>query len=125
MRRFGRVAAALAALVLAGKVAEADPLAVTVLSADLAIDPGTNEPVLSLRFDEASAKAFADLTRDNVGKVVELRVDGKVVMSPIVREPIVGGSLRVSGPFPPGELKDMAARLSAGTAKVEVEVKAN
>ena len=38
--------------------------------------------------------------KNNVGRrTARLRIDGKVVMSAIIREPILGGSLQVSGDF--------------------------
>ncbi len=42
---------------------------------------------------------FAEFTANNVGRTVEVRIDGKVVMRPIIREPIKGGSVQVSGGF--------------------------
>ncbi len=42
---------------------------------------------------------FAELTANNIGRTIEVRIDGKVVMRPIIREAIKGGSVQVSGGF--------------------------
>ena len=79
---------------------------------------------LSLKMTPDSAKAFADFTKANVGKVVDLSVDGAVVASPRLVEPILGGEVMLNGTFAAGELQRLAERISAGGAKVTVEVKA-
>ncbi|MGX7872615.1 hypothetical protein ACVDG5_006965 [Mesorhizobium sp. ORM6] len=43
--------------------------------------------------------------------------------SPRLVEPIVGGDVMVSGTFAKGELERLAERISAGNAKVTVDVK--
>nr|WP_245276146.1 hypothetical protein [Mesorhizobium sp. LNHC220B00] len=45
------------------------------------------------------------------------------MMSPRIVEPIRGGEIMVSGTFKPGEVERIAERISAGDAKVEVDVK--
>lgn len=123
MRRVRRFAAALAFLALACGCALADPLVLAVKSAEVAFAHGTNQPVLRLTLTPESAKAFGELTAANVGRVVELRLDGKLMMAPVVREPIVGGAIEISGDFVPAELKDVADRIAKGDAKVEVAVR--
>ena len=50
-----------------------------------------------------------------------LRIDGKVVMSPRLMEPILGGVIMVSGTFEPGQLAEIGKQIIPGGAKVEVE----
>ena len=57
----------------------ADPLALRVTRAEVAYDQRNSEPVVTMVFDEASRRPFADFTARNVGKVMELRVDGRAV----------------------------------------------
>ena len=70
-----------------------------------------------------SRDAFGAFTTKHVGKVVDLKIDGKVVMSPLVREPILGGQLIVSGNFERGELVAIAKRVEAADAQVEAEAR--
>ena len=67
--------------------------------------------------DESRA-AFARVTTENVGRKAEVRIDGKTVMSPVIREPIQGGSLQVSGGLTVAEVADLVARLKSGGARI-------
>jgi preprotein translocase subunit SecD len=104
--------------------ASAEPLLFDVAQAEVAYEPRTGEPVVSFRFTEAAARRFAQFTTENVGRVAELRVDGKVYSRPVIREPILGGSGQISGHLSMPEAKALAARLAAG-AKLEIEAMAN
>jgi preprotein translocase subunit SecD len=103
-------------------VVAADPLVLEVVSAKAGFDQRTKEPIVSYKLTESSARSFADLTAQNVGRKTELRVDGRVIMKPVIREPILGGSGQLSGSLTLDEAKDIAERLSAGSAKIEVEL---
>ena len=123
MRRLREIAAAVAVLAFVHGAFAAEPLVLAVKTALVLRDQTTGEPVLSLTLMPDSAKAFGELTAANVGRVVELRLDGKVVMAPVVRDPILGGLVNVSGAFAPTELEDVADRIARGDVRVEVAVK--
>lgn len=112
-------------LVVSGIVATGEPVAVEVASAVAAFDQRTNEPIVTFMMTESSRRLFADLTARNVGKPMEFRVDGKVIMKPVIREPVLGGRVQLSGGFSIDATRDLAARLSSGAAKIEVEVVQN
>ena len=100
----------------------AEPLALKVARATAGFDQRTGEPIVTFTLDQPSARLFADATARNVGKVMEVRVDGQVLMRPVIREPIVGGSGQISGGFTAESARDVAARLSSGAAKLELEI---
>jgi preprotein translocase subunit SecD len=104
--------------------AAAEPLMFDIAQAELAYDPRSGVPVVSFRFTPDSARKFAQLTLQNVGHVIEMRVDGKVLSRPVIREPILGGSGQISGPLNVQEARDLAARLASGT-QLEIEAVAN
>jgi preprotein translocase subunit SecD len=106
----------------AGSIATAAPLVLEVTRATAGSDQRTNEPIISITLSEASKRAFGELTAANVGAAMELRIDGKAVMKPIIRDPILGGMVQISGGFTASEARDIAQRLSAGSAKIEVEI---
>jgi preprotein translocase subunit SecD len=105
--------------------AGAEPLALEIASAQVSFDQRTSEPVVSYRLTDSSARRFAEFTAQNVGRKTEFRVDGRTVMTPVIREPILGGFGQISGGFNLDQAKDIAKRLSAGTAKVEIELVPN
>jgi SecD/SecF fusion protein len=119
-------------LALAGALAlsvvhpvSADPLALDVLRATAGFDYRAREPIVSIYLRPVSIKAFFDLTRANVGRSIELRMDGKTVTKTVVAEPIAGGVFQVDGNFTREQAKEIAHRLSAGASKVEVEIITN
>jgi preprotein translocase subunit SecD len=102
--------------------AMAEPILIDVLNAEPNVDLRTNEPIITFRMTPASAKLFAELTSKNIGRRLELRIDGKTVMAPVIREPVMGGSMQVSGGWTSRQAKDLADSIAAGKFKIEVEL---
>jgi preprotein translocase subunit SecD len=100
----------------------AQPLVLKVERAVAASDQRTSEPVITFTLDQPSARLFSDLTARNVGKMMEIRIDGQVIIRSAIREPILGGTGQISGGFTAESARDIAARLSSGAAKLELEV---
>ena len=113
---------ALAIVLMAMGAANAERIKLEVASAELAYDLRTNEPVIAFRMTEAGRKVFAEITTKNVGRPMAFIVDGKVLMKPVIREPITGGTGQIAGNFTVAEAKAMAERISKGLAVVEIEV---
>jgi preprotein translocase subunit SecD len=80
------------------------------------------EPVVSFRFDTVGGKRFGDATRDNVGKLLAIVLDGQVISAPRIREPILGGSGIISGSFGVAEARDLALLLRAGALPAPLTV---
>jgi hypothetical protein len=116
--------ALVAATILCVATATAEPLLFDIAAAEVAFDQRTGEPVVSFRFTPDSARKFAEFTRQNVGHPAEMRVDGKALSRPVIREPILGGSGQISSHFTEQEARDLAARLTAGT-RLEIEALPN
>jgi preprotein translocase subunit SecD len=112
--------AALLAVFASGALAAA--LSLTVLKAEAISDIATGEPVVSITFDAASTEAFAAFTRDHVGRTTVVRIDGEEIMRPIIREPILEGTVQISGSMTMADAKTLAARLTLGDARIEVEL---
>ena len=85
-------------------------------------DPIANQPALKMELTAESKEAFGAFTNRHIGEVVDLKVDGEVVMSPVVREPILGGEVMINGRFDRAELVTIAKRVEAADARVEAEV---
>ena len=115
----GLRAAVLILSVLVSSAAAADPLAIEVTKAEALLSAGV--PVINIEMSSASAAAFGKLTQANVGRHMELRLDGVTVMAPLIREPILGGSAQISGLPDNTDPAVLAARISAGAVRVEVE----
>ena len=55
-----------------------------------------NDNVVQLVFTDAGAQKFADVTSANVGKIVYIIYDNKVVSAPTVQSAITGGSAEIN-----------------------------
>jgi SecD/SecF fusion protein len=98
------------------------PLRVQVQEAVAAFGQGTKEPVVVITMSPRSGRMFHDLTLNNIGRRLVLRIDGQVVSEPIIREEIKGGVVQISGNMTLKDAAALAERLSKGEAKIEVEL---
>lgn len=72
---------------------------------DVSIETGvTGLPAMNLVFDEEVADWLAGTTEIGVGQTMDMAVCGEVLFSPVVREPILGGRLQMSGVFTEDQL---------------------
>jgi preprotein translocase subunit SecD len=85
-------------------------------------DPQTNEPVVSITFDQQGGAKFAKLTTENVNKPFAIILDGKVLSAPNINEPILGGSAQISGSFTVETANQLAISLRSGALPVDLKV---
>jgi preprotein translocase subunit SecD len=81
-----------------------------------------NQPVVSFRFDSVGARKFGNVTRDHVGELLAIVLDDKVISSPRIREPILGGSGIISGSFTVEAANELAVLLRAGALPAPLEI---
>ena len=55
------------------------------------------QATILITFSAAAAKRLETETAAHIGKPVDIKLDDTVLMSPIVREPIAGGTFQISG----------------------------
>ena len=54
---------------------------------------------IDIEFTEAGGKKLAEITENNVGKVMGIVVDGKLISAPVIHTPITGGKAFILGDF--------------------------
>lgn len=81
-----------------------------------------NEPVVVLHFDNEGTQIFADTTANNVGKVFGIFLDGVPISTPVINEPIPGGTAVISGNFTPAEARELVRNLNFGALPVPIEL---
>ena len=59
----------------------------------------SNEPVVLLNFNGEGGRLFADLTRNNVGNLLGIYLDGEPISTPVIRTVIAGGTTQIEGDF--------------------------
>lgn len=62
------------------------------------------------------------MTSANIGQQIAIVIDGEVVSAPIVNEPILGGSVQISGGFGEGEAQELAIILQSAALPVPFRV---
>lgn len=82
----------------------------------------TGEPSVSIDFDSEGSTIFARITKENVGKLLAIYLDGSPISTPVIREEISGGSAEISGNFTPQEAKLLVGRLNSGALPVPIEL---
>jgi len=82
----------------------------------------TNEPVVSITFDQQGGARFARLTSENVNRPFAIILDGKVLSAPNINEPILGGSAQISGRFTVDTANQLAIALRSGALPVDLRV---
>jgi preprotein translocase subunit SecD len=107
-----------------GVVAAGEVISVDVVRAEAHPDSPrlSNDSVVDLFMTDASKLAFAEFSARNVGKQLDVRVNGRTVMKPVIREPITGGRITIAGAFSTSDAKQLAENLMSGSAKVEMEI---
>jgi preprotein translocase subunit SecD len=103
--------------------ANAEPIVIEVVSAELAFDQRSGESVISFKMTPTSQGLFANFTAANVGRKMDIRVDGRTLMSPVIREPITGGTGQIADrSLTASQMKNLAEQIAAGRAKIEFEI---
>ncbi len=82
----------------------------------------SNEPVVSIQFDDTGADLFEEITRTNVGEPLAIFLDGEMLSAPRINEAIVGGNAIISGGFNPDEARALAQNLNFGALPVAIEL---
>lgn len=108
---------AMAALLL-GQPAMAADISLAVATAEVGYDPFTAQPSVEVVLTQEGRKAFAKLTLQHVGDIIELRVDGELLSAPVVRSPILDGVVVVTGSMTEAEARSLALRLADQTAVI-------
>jgi preprotein translocase subunit SecD len=98
-----------------------------IISGDQLIDAKqgydeNGQVTVDLVFNNAGAKAFGRVTRENVGKPFAIILDNLVLSAPNINEPILGGQARISGNYNTETANDLAIQLRSGKLPVKLVV---
>ena len=90
-------------------------------TARVSIDQNTGEPYVSVEFNPAGARVFAEVTEASVGRRLAIVLDGNVHSAPVIRERIPSGQAQITGGFTTEEATDLAIVLRAGALPAPVQ----
>jgi preprotein translocase subunit SecD len=94
----------------------------TVSRAQLEFDSNTREPVVALTFTSEGRDLFAKTTRENIGEVLAIFLDGNAISLPVIRQEITEGKAQISGSFTPDEARELVRNLNYGALPVPIEL---
>ncbi len=83
---------------------------------------GSNEPLVLIEFNKEGSDLFAQITKDNVGQVLAIFLDGQVLSLPVIQQEIVGGNAQITGDFTPEEARTLVRDLNLGALPVPIEL---
>ena len=95
---------------------------VTDANADFVQQAGRSAQQVSMTMNAEGAKAWARLTKENIGKAVAIVLDDMVYSAPNVQVEITGGRSQITGHFTPEEAKDLANVLKSGKMAASVHI---
>lgn len=100
-----------------GQLLLEDEVAMTgdaVQTANVEINPGTNEIEVTLRLNSIGKSTFGRVTKENVGRQLAIVLDGIVQSNPVIRGAISGGIAQITGGFTREEAHRLAVVLRSG-----------
>ncbi len=90
--------------------------------AQLQFDQTSAEPQVLLQFNDEGQKLFSSITETNVNRVLAIFLDGEVISTPIIREPITNGQAVIFGQFTPEEARTLVRDLNYGALPLPIEL---
>ena len=94
--------------------------------ADLAAAQATfdqnGKPALLFRFTPAAARLFGEFTSAHIGAPLGIVLDGEMLSAPVIRSPIVGGQVVVTGDFTVEEASRWAKLLGSGYLPIDLDI---
>lgn len=82
----------------------------------------SNEPTVSITFNDEGAELFETITRDHTGEQLAIFLDGNMMSSPVINEAIGGGKAVISGNFTPDEARELVRNLNFGALPVPISL---
>ncbi len=79
------------------------------------------EPVVSLTFTSEGGEKFAEATKNNLNKTIEIRLDGEIISAPVVESEITDGKAVINGMADSEEAIELATLINAGSLPVQLE----
>ncbi|MCI0619624.1 protein translocase subunit SecD [Candidatus Wolfebacteria bacterium] len=81
-----------------------------------------SQPTVVLEFNDEGTKLFADITREHVGDILAIFLDGTPITEPVIQTEIPDGTAVITGDFTPKEARDLVRNLNFGALPVPVEL---
>lgn len=81
----------------------------------------TGAPIIGLEFNKDGGDLFAQITKEHVGQILAIILDGAIVQRPTIQEEIKDGKAQITGSYTAQEAKDIVRNLNYGALPVPIE----
>lgn len=88
-------------------------------------DLGNLEFMIEITFDEEGKEAFCKATTEHVGEVIRILVNGEIIISPVVNEPVTEGKCMLTGDFTQSEAEELIRVLDPASFMAETETESD
>ena len=76
------------------------------------VDEGQSEPMILIKLTSEGTKRFGEISTNYLNKRVAFVLNGQLCCAPVIRSPMFGGSVLISGNFSADEAKDLVEKLN-------------
>jgi preprotein translocase subunit SecD len=80
------------------------------------------QPAVSFELSPDAGRRFEQITRQNVGKIMAIVLDGKVISAPVIKSVIPNGNGIIEGNFTKEEADDLSLKLKSGALPARVNI---
>lgn len=84
-----------------------------------------SQPAVRVDFNAEGSRMFAELTGNNVGRLIAIFLDGRVISSPVVQERIPNGTAVISGNFTAEGARELVRSLNLGALPIPIELQSS
>ena len=81
---------------------------------------GVSTPTVRVDFNSEGAKLFGDITSQNVGRLLTIFLDGRIVSAPVIRDKITDGTAIISGSFSAEQARETVRNLNLGALPLPI-----
>lgn len=93
-----------------------------ITDARATLEPGMNQPVVTMQMNSEGSRQWGQITGANVGKRIAIVLDDAVFSAPVVRGKITGGNSQIEGMDNLDEARLLEIVLKAGALPAPVEI---
>jgi len=93
-----------------------------IKTAQVIFDPQTQQPQVAVSFDDEGKQNFADFTKNNIGEILYILLDGDIISAPRINQEIPSGQATISGDFTTASAKELVDGLNAGALPVPITI---